>query len=200
MQNATASITFRPSQDAYITQFYPEINFGNEPYLYTGPYQDLNDCYRCLLKFDMTNVGSNYLPPNSTICSAYLILKIYRNELPYEIPLYAYRIYEQWDEANIMWANQREKSIEFYGKSLITPENNDYITINITDLVKGWYTGWYVNNGLILSFEESVKGLIGFYSKECPNTKYWPKLLVYYYQNCCITNSNKTCYPGIVLE
>lgn len=185
-------ICFHPSEDAYIAEFYPHTNFGNAQYLYVSQYDcqtqvcPCNDDYRSLLKFDLCSLGCNYIPPNSEICYAYLELCIYRNEVPAPIEVCLYNVLAPWDEGSVTWCNQPPI---FYCPETCTtvcPGDSGPLCFDVCELVKGWYSGCLVNNGIMLIGNELFNSLVGFYSREYPNSMLWPKLVVGYVQRCCV--------------
>jgi len=184
-------IYFTPAKDAYIAEYYPNMNFGNVPYLYTNNYQSTNDEYQSLIKFDLCSLTCNQIPPNSEINPVRLYLKIYRNEIPCTTRLYAYRIIQPWSETEVTWNNRPmidnsapvgyvDIDAGFFGWVEIELDYN---------VVMSWYNGYYQNYGLLLKCDVPENSLIGFYSREFSNPDYWPKLGVCYYQNCCVANS-----------
>lgn len=192
-------ICFFPSQDAYISEFYADVNFGAVPYLYvsqydcpTPPCPPCRDDYRSLVQFDLCSLICNYIPPNSEICYAYLLLNIYRNEVPCDIDVCAHQVLQPWTEWGVTWNNQPLFDPVATDCVTVSPGYFGDICLDITPLVWGWYSGCYANNGVLLVGNEAANSLVGFFSGEFPNSNYWPKLVVGYYQNCCypIVNGN----------
>ncbi|MDD3853483.1 MAG: DNRLRE domain-containing protein [Syntrophomonadaceae bacterium] len=194
-------ICFFPSQDAYIAEFYPDINFGNVPYLYVSQYNcptqlcPCPDDYRSLLKFDLCSLGCNYIPPNSEICYAYLELSIYRNEVPSEIEVCLHKVLAPWEELSVNWSNQPPIFPEPEYCSTVSSGYFDKLYFDVCSLVRGWYSGCCANNGIMLIGNEEFNSLVGFYSQEFPNSLLWPKLVVGYVQKCCIPYFNSSNNP-----
>jgi hypothetical protein len=69
-----------PIEDAYISQFYANSNFGAVPFLYTNRYKGPGDEYQSLLKFD----DDFFCHPGRRV-HAQLRLKIYRNEAKHQL-------------------------------------------------------------------------------------------------------------------
>ena len=179
------NITFTPEKDAYVAEFYPNSNFGDSPSLFTNRFDGCGDVYRTYIKFDLCSLLCNYIPPNSCIRYACLWFPINRNEVPCnDNILYAYRVIEDWEEYGITWNNQPITALIPDGSTLITP-SDDYVHIDITNLVEWWYSGFYPNNGILLKCDESYDSLIGFFSREYANSDYWPRITVYFTENCC---------------
>lgn len=192
-------ICFFPCQDAYIAEWYPQTNFGNVPYLYVSQYNcpsqpcPCPDDYRSLLKFDLCSLGCNYIPPNSEICYAYLQLSIYRNEVPCEIEICLHKVLAPWDESIVNWSNQPLIYPEPEDCNCISPGCVEQVCLDVSSLVRGWYSGCCANNGIMLIGNEQFNSLVGFYSSEFPNSLLWPKLVVGYVQKCCTP-----CFNGPV--
>lgn len=182
---AASIVYFPPVMDAYVAEYYPDTNFGPVPYLYSNRYQGEGDIYRTYIEFSLC-YGCNYIPPNSCIECAYLYLPIYRNEFPCNRELYAHRVLESWDEYSITWNNQPLYDPVPATQTTIAPGFLGTVCLNVTDVVVGWYMGYYANFGLLLRCDECIDSLIGFYSREFPNSDYWPRLVVYYTENCCV--------------
>ncbi len=185
MSCATANITFLPVQDAYVAEFYPDTNFGCSPYLFTNRFQGCGDIYRTYIKFDLCSMICNQIPPNSCIRYACLWFPLYRNEVPIcGNTLYVYRVIQDWEEHCITWNNQPITALIPDGSTFVAPDDQ-YVHIDITDLVNWWYNGLYPNFGLQLRCDEDFDSLLAFFSREYPNSDYWPRLTVWYSENCC---------------
>lgn len=179
-----ASHSSLPTQDVFVAQWYSEQNYGTSIALFCGRFTQPGDSYRSLLKFDLSN-----LPPASTINSAYLNLYMYRNETSAAGEYIAvYRLLNDWSQQTVTWNNQPP-----FSPSPFSPIWDADIYINsstplgpisadITELVKGWYNGSIVNNGLILVGDELQNGLVGFYSTNHPFSTMWPQLTVNFIQ------------------
>jgi hypothetical protein len=79
-----------PIEDAYISQFYANSNFGAVPFLYTNRYKGPGDEYQSLLKFD----DDFFCHPGRRV-HAQLRLKIYRNEAPRPITLLVFKVLDR---------------------------------------------------------------------------------------------------------
>lgn len=174
------SIFFHPLKDAYIAEYYPNTNFGQSPYLFTNRYQGANDIYRSLIKFDLCSLVCNYIPPCSCIQSAWLELPIFRNEIPCENTVMVFRLLDNWDEYGVTWNNQPYFDPTPIGSVIVPASYFGTLYIDLTDLVRGWYEGYYPNQGLLLTCFEQVDSLLGFFSREYPNNDLWPILGVQY--------------------
>jgi hypothetical protein len=186
-------ICFFPEQETYIAEFYPKKNFGRVPFFYVSQFDcptvpcpcPCQDDYRSLVQFDLCSLCCNFIPPNSEICYAYLVLDIYRNEVPYDIQVCAHRILQPWKEFAVTWDNQPLFDPDPVDCTTVSPGQFGEIKFHIRSLVEDWYSGCAANNGLMLIGNEEVNSLVGFYSSEHPDSRLWPKLVVGYRQHCC---------------
>ncbi len=184
-------ICFFPKQEAYIAEFYPDTNFGAVPFLYVSQYDcppvpdpcPCRDDYRSLVQFDLCSLCCNFIPPNSKICFAYLVLSIYRNEVPYDIQVCAHRVLQPWKEFAVTWDDQPLFDPDPVDCVTVSPGEFGEISFDVKDLVEGWYSGCIANNGILLIGNEEVNSLVGFYSSEYPDSRLWPRLVVGYKQH-----------------
>lgn len=176
------NIFFEPLGDAYIAQFYPNTNFGNSPYLYAGRFQGPGDIYRSLLIFSLTSprLSSDIIPPGARINEAFLRLTIYRNLIPLGTTIFldAYRVLSPWDENTVTWNNQPNFNPLSPVFSAPVSSGLGTIDFNLTGLAAGWFDGGAVNVGVLITGDEVNNRLVGFYSKQFPNTIFWPRLYV----------------------
>lgn len=163
-----------PIKDAYISEYYPNQNFGGVPYLYISQYEMRNDDYRSLLQFSLRSI-----PSGRRIVRARLLLTIYRNEIPAgtRINVSLRRIVSPWREFGVTWNNQPASRFvsAFSVSSAQSP--GSVIGINVSSLVRRWYNGSIANRGIVLRGNESRDSLLGFYSGESGSP---PRLIVTY--------------------
>lgn len=186
-------ICFFPIQEAYIAEFYPNENFGPVPFLYVSQYDcptvpcpcPCQDDYRSLLQFDLCSLGCNFIPPGSKICYAYLVLSIYRNEVPCDIEVCAHQVLQPWKEFGVTWNNQPLFDSAPLDCTTVSPGEFGEIYFDVCSLVKEWYSGCAANNGILLIGNEEINSLVGFYSQEYPDSRLWPRLVVGYRQDDC---------------
>lgn len=171
-----ATVTFTPTQDAYISEFFSNQNFGGASALFVGLYQGVNDIYRSLLKFDISSI-----PTDSTIISAKLRLYIFRNDFPLiSKPIQVYRLLSDFNESTVTYANQPPIPGTSDATLTVTNEINTYLEWDVTNLASGWHNGSIVNNGIMLKGLESTSSIVGFRSKEYIDSSTWPQLNVVY--------------------
>ncbi len=175
-----ALLSLLPNNDAYVSEWYPEQNFGTSIALFCGQFTQAGDAYRSSLKFDLST-----LPSDSTINAAELNLYMYRNETSATGEyISVLRLLNNWDQESVTWNDQPP-----FNPSPFSPiwESAKYIdsstplgpiSIDITDLVKSWLEGSIVNNGFMLVGNELSNSLVGFYSTNHPYSTVWPHLSI----------------------
>lgn len=176
-------INFHPHKDSYITEYMGNKNYGGVVNLFGNRFRGPSDVYRSLIQFDFSCLGCNYIPPGSHIVSAQVQLHIYRNEAPWATTLNAYMVKQNWHEFTVNWNNQPLCSGTVSGQVQVEPGYLGYIWLDVTDLTRGWYDGTYVNRGLMIKGKEDIDGILGFYSREYPDSTLWPRLIVNYHSN-----------------
>lgn len=179
-----SEIWLTPQQDAYVAEYYPDENFGQQSFLYANRYVQAGDRYRTYMQFNLN--AAPKIPVNSCIRYAYLKLPVYRNEIPSTNTLYAYRVLQHWCEDQITWNTQPVIALPPDGMVEVNSGFKGIITMEVTALVRWWHIGMYKNFGIMITCEEEENSLVGFFSKEYPNSDYWPRLKIGYTENCCV--------------
>ncbi len=170
-----AAITFLPIMDTYISEWYAGQNFGFNQALFVGQYRQSGDDYRSLMQFDLSSI-----PKNSTIEKAELQLTLYRNEVTSDnIDLSVHRLLNKWSSYTINW-NTHPPFSPFRDGSVSIDQTTPLglQSIDISNLVRGWYDGSIPNNGLLLEGRDDNNGLIGFRSTSYLYSNDWPKLTI----------------------
>lgn len=170
-----AKVSILPFQDAYISEWYANNNFGSEIALFVSQFLKPGDDYRSLLQFSLDKI-----PSNSTIEEATLELTAFRNEISGPpINVTAHRLLGKWSQYSVTWNNQPKIKETPDGVVTIFPgPPNDKVYIDITDLVQGWFDGTIANNGLLLKGNEKSNDLMAFRSTNFEDSDTWPILHV----------------------
>jgi hypothetical protein len=164
--------TIFPLRDAYVSQFYPNQNFGNSAFLYISQYQQVGDDYRSLLQFSLASI-----PPRRRIVSARLQLRVYRNEIPSGSRIQASlrRNLRSWRESTVTWNNQPASNQLFRFSISSAQRPGSIINLNLTSLVRRWYRRQIPNFGIAIRGNEARNSLVGFYSSESSRA---PRLII----------------------
>ncbi len=170
-----ASITFLPNMDTYISEWYAGQNFAYSQALFVSQFQQTGDKYRSLLQFDLSSI-----PKTSTIEKAELLLTLYRNEVSsYPISVSVHRLLNKWSDPTVTWNTHPPFSPFRDGDLSIDPSMPLGLqSIDISNLVSGWYDGSIPNNGLLLAGSEDKNNLIAFRSTNYLYSNDWPKLAI----------------------
>lgn len=153
-----------PIEDAYISQFYANSNFGLVPFLYTNRYKGPGDEYQSLLKFH----DDVSCPPGHRRNSK-LRLKIYRNEAPCAITLLVFKVLEPWSEMTVTWNTRPRVDSTPIGSALVHPGFFGWVEINL-------HQHFDHHHGLLVKCDEPFDSLLGFFSREYHDSDFWPQL------------------------
>ncbi|WP_053956176.1 DNRLRE domain-containing protein [Inediibacterium massiliense] len=175
------TIKLFPTQNVYISQYYPSINYAQAPSLDVGRFTGPGDTKRTLLQFDFSSLVGN-------IESAYLNLYLYRNEVPsISKPNTIYQLETSFDQNTVTYNTAPSYSSTANASVSITNEINKFIQWDITSLVKGWMEKTITNNGIILIGLESANGLVAYKSTRWADSAYWPYLEIHFSGNYLFT-------------
>lgn len=166
---------FLPIEATYISQLNPDSNFGPCKELFIGQSAMPNDTFRTLLKFDISSI-----PLESIIVKATLRLFINVEETSLPQTLYINRLLNSFSQNTISWNNTPEYEPTPYSTLISDINMNDYIYVNITDLVRGWYYKAIDNTGILLSTLESTSSFKRLFGFEDESVSLWPTLLIEY--------------------
>lgn len=173
------TVVLRPSQDTFIDEKHRRGNFGGLPELLAGGYSADGAQFRrrSLIQFDFSSI-----PPGSGIIEARLGLFIFRNDAP-SVPrnLDLFRVREPWREFKVNWAERPDIKPGPYARISILSERDVFLWWDVSNLVRGWFSGSLRNRGLEIKCRpESAAGLVGFMSREQADPDLRPALEVSY--------------------
>lgn len=170
-----------PTDNIYISQFFPNKNFGKLTTLLTGKYLKSNDAYRSLLKFDLSNV----IPPENIILCAALNLFIYRKDKsstqlsPQTVNVYTNT--SSFSQNTVTWNNAPELNPTHYSINIEDKDINNFISIDITSIVISWFHNIISNNGITLvGVDNTVDSIIGYRATEWSSSDQRPFLSIEY--------------------
>ena len=183
-----SSIVLQPDaaagKDARIFNMNALANFGSDPdFIATQlDYSGEPGTERSIIEFDLP-----FLPKEAVVTDARLSL-FYNTEssTPGQLGDNAAvirRLVEPWDENTVAWAQQPQytNENEVFIPASSTPDQ-DYIDIDVTELVRDMYE--FPNNShgfiLMLQNEEGVGKAMKFYSSDGPNPDERPRLVITY--------------------
>lgn len=180
-----------PTDNVYVSQFFPNKNFGKLTTLLTGKYLQSNDAYRSLLKFDLSNIISS---ENIILCAA-LNLFIYRKDKssaqlsPQTVNVYTNT--SNFSQSTVTWNNAPELNPTHYSINIEDKDINNFISIDITSIVISWFHNIISNNGITLvGIDNIVDSIIGYRSTEWSSSDQRPFLNIEYAASKLV---NSTC-------
>lgn len=180
-----------PTDNVYVSQFFPNKNFGKLTTLLTGKYLQSNDAYRSLLKFDLSNIISS---ENIILCAA-LNLFIYRKDKssaqlsPQTVNVYTNT--SNFSQNTVTWNNAPELNPTHYSINIEDKDINNFISIDITSIVISWFHNIISNNGITLvGIDNIVDSIIGYRSTEWSSSDQRPFLNIEYAASKLV---NSTC-------
>jgi hypothetical protein len=174
---AMVSTTLYPSDDAPVKEGAP--NSPDPDQLYLGVGYDDGILYgstgriRSYLRFDLSSLS------DTSITSAKL--RVYHSggqDYPGSTRTVTfYRVTASWNESSITW-NNRPGYAEAVASVSTSYDFQDWLEVDLTDLVRAWVSGGQANYGVIAIGPESIVGVLrAFASSE---SEYSPELLVHY--------------------
>ena len=189
-----------PIEATYISQLNPNNNFGPCEELYVGQSAIPTDNFRTLLKFDIRTI-----PLGNIIVKATLRLFLNEEDSSLTKALYINRLLSNFSQNTVTWNNAPEFKHTFFSTNISDNNINNYIYINITDLVRGWYSHTIENNGILLSTLETSTSKMGYFGFEDGSVSLWPTVLIEYtkkneqIENVDITGKAETTDATIVI-
>ncbi len=153
-------IELTPIEDVYVSEAYPDTNYGNSEYLRVG--ENSSSSYTSYVKFDMSAI-----PPGQVIISARLIFD--PNSLSTSgIELELYRTSnDNWDEMTTTWNGRPSKIFTsgpiIYNKQIIS---ENYTVWDVTEDVDDEYVKDGICSFMTYSYNLSPDGIVEYWSSE----------------------------------
>jgi len=148
--NTTLRINVR--KDTFLSSRQPDRNFGADSGLYLGWSSSVYEAMRILIEFDIAAI-----PRNAVINNAELFI-FQTSVTPGGDRPMDYRaqfMRSSWDEGQVTWNNAN-----YLGGNALplgsVDSNVGWKTVNVTNLVKTWYSGAQTNYGLIVTGDEAI--------------------------------------------
>nr|WP_320014428.1 DNRLRE domain-containing protein [uncultured Desulfobacter sp.] len=193
--SALSNVILQPDdgKDAYIqgsdqSDYQAQYNnYGDEPTLVSSKSANPNGG---LIEFNLSDQSSDI---QSASLSVYLVSNA--NDTT---TIGVYQILESWDEGTVTWANQPEVNPVAVDLNILSGDDgNNFITFDITSLVKSWLNSDEINYGVYIGFfDDSGTPQIPnahIYSSDFNNSSdaylYDPKLDI-------VINSSQVPVPG----
>jgi len=166
----TYFITVYADMDTYLNDCAPGRNYGGIPLLELGKYQvgDYTCSHTCLFKFDISEISAD-----ASIRNAYVKLRLKEGG---GTRIKIERITSPWEEERVTW-NTKPSGIEIL--DTIVGAAPGEVSIDVTDLVRGWFRNDFPNFGLMIT-PASENSRSVFYSREHGGELYDPNLEISY--------------------
>jgi hypothetical protein len=174
---------------AYITDYYPDINFKDDADFAGVAWSDVsgkNYIGRTIFKMDLS-----FIPKNATVTNAQLILNYNTSPVHYSGPghhkdggsnaCFIQRITQKWNADSVTWNNQPETTTE--NQIILNESNSDYqdYTIDMTAAINDMMKNPSNNFGFMLRLQtESPIRALGFASSDYFNIDKRPVLQISY--------------------
>ena len=188
-QGISPTTIYTGVRDTYINLHAPDTNYGFQQEL----RMSYDPRYRILLRFDL----AQHLPPNATIVSARLELKVYYRELPtITTDVGLYELFRPWTEGAATWVNASASTAwQVPGCNGELDRSGDYIAVSrlrnvgiwqtwentlLRDLVQRWVAQPESNLGVILMGLSTSKQFWLMASSQADAASR-PRLIVSYY-------------------
>lgn len=167
------------SADATIMRGLPDRNFGHTSDMWVG----YDHCTNAGLTRSLVQFDTSAIPAGLTITQATLSLYLYNScdmgERTHTLEVY--RANGDWSEDGVTW-NSQPGMAERHGGVSIRSRTWQRYTVDVTDLVRGWASGRYPNQGLVLRGPEgsdNSSARLGFLTRDTTET-YAPYLIITY--------------------
>ena len=149
------AITIQPSsssnQDAYVYQFDPNVNYGDEASLYVGVGGSTTTTFRTFIEFPTTSI-----PTGVGVSTAYLSLYCNSVLTTNAYAIGAYQVTTDWSDTSVTWNNQPSASTTLLSASTVSTSAGWYNWQALEGTVLRWAQGDTDNYGLRLSGDETT--------------------------------------------
>jgi len=154
-----------PSADTFVFNATPHVNYGAYPLLAVQPGAS------SYVRFNLSTV-----PQNATVTKA--TLRLYVDEVAAPGSFDVYEVDSAWTESALNSTNAPAPGASATGgtpTAIAGSSFNQFVIIDVTNLVQRWVSGTLPNNGLALALTTS-SGAFSFDSKESSLTSHQPEL------------------------
>ncbi|GAA0783860.1 DNRLRE domain-containing protein [Hathewaya limosa] len=142
--------TISVTNDSFVYEGSPYTNYEGAPYLYIGNNTNVSNApstgsCEVLLYFDLSQI-----PTTSTIQSAQLKLYVNYNPSITPVTLSISTLGSSFNPSLIDWNMTTAMQTTSTSDTIIINGSSQYVTGNVTDIVKNWVNGTVANNGILL--------------------------------------------------
>ncbi|MHB1653737.1 MAG: DNRLRE domain-containing protein [Desulfitobacteriaceae bacterium] len=166
-------MSYEPVLATFIDSWMKEQNFSNAKHYFLGLFRG-KIRYRILFKFDFTN-----LPIQCNIVEANLRIYCSRNDCMAQQKFYnVHPVTQDWSAQTATWLAQPSFNPTEKAQTCVGSDISEFITWDITSIVKGWHNHPNLNKGMIIKAEDEneQESLLGFLSHRQENRDWKPLL------------------------
>ncbi|EPY2274808.1 DNRLRE domain-containing protein [Clostridium sporogenes] len=165
-----------PQSDLYVAKLYPNTNFNGDPSLGCGRYYTQDNIYRTLMYFDISSLPSNIFI-DKAILKLYVKINIVNNIIK---PITIHNLLQSFDKNTVTYSNQPSFEDNPYATLNINAELNQFVEVDITNLLTEWYNSPALNYGMLMKGLETQTSFVGFSSTFDNDDTKFPNLEIYY--------------------
>lgn len=186
IQQATVSVDLEAAADSFLQEDNATSNKGSNSAI------DISTKGSAKRRQGVLHFGLAGIPFGARIVSAELSLML-KTTSGNQVPMAAQRLTQSWKEAEVTW-NARLSGVNWtqaggdldltvVSRASVGPAKDTRYSWDVTDMVAGWVSGTYANNGLLLAGTDANADE-AFYSREEGNATRRPRLNVTYACDC----------------
>lgn len=168
------TLTLNTTQTTFVSSAQPTNNFSFYPLMYVGTDPTFATC-NSFLKYTLPA-----LPPNAVIDSASLQLSVIVKTGAAPSPITVNRVTSALDTSTVTYATQPTFVATPTVVNVTAADLYTAVQFDVTELVKQWYVGTYVNNGFALTNLDGTT-LVQFATNVITWAPYFPRLVINYH-------------------
>ncbi len=156
----------------------PKVTTNDRGSLYVGNINGFGQTKSYLKFTNLPDIGVA-----SKIVDAKLCMGLRQCEVGFQMDLR--RVTSTWDTTTLCWNQQPQSQNEILDYKMLTPETSikTYLKFEVTDLVRGWYSGDIENNGIVFSTDKTSPAKAWFFSSNYTTYNVNRPLLLISYRN-----------------
>jgi hypothetical protein len=170
-------------KDALLSQLNPDVNYGTHPDFisFDWTFTGVEKLGNSLLQFDLSSIPSNVIITDAKLSLFYNSNSANAGQEG-ENACYLKKVISPWDETTVTWntapATTMDGAVSLSKSSSV---NQDYPDIDITNLVKDWYSNPSTNYGVMLELvNKTLYSSMKFCSSDASEFNKRPKLEICY--------------------
>ncbi|WP_029191799.1 DNRLRE domain-containing protein [Paenibacillus elgii] len=151
------TIKLYPVQDAFVREGIPTLNYGTEQSMAVGHNSILNESYRSMIQFDLSNLPKDIIIDNASVN----LFSFETKKTSQQLGIFS--LQSEWTELGVTWNNQPIIS----SLNDIQNVNDGKIVFDVTSETKNWFDGTSNNFGLeVKAINETISEQVQFNTRE----------------------------------